>query len=107
MLNETTFKLRLLYNKGNDLKCKGVYMQIAIDVEDASVAQKILQYLQTLKKDVKVHTLDTEKYLASKQFGQDQKKLHKTLENIQNNPTSLMTLDDSFWDDMDRVIESA
>ena len=82
-------------------------MQIAIDVEDATVAQKILQYLQTFKKDVKVHTLDTTKYLSSKQFKQDQKKLHKTLENIKSGSTQLTALDDSFWDDMDKVIESA
>ena len=82
-------------------------MQIAIDVEDATVAQKILQYLQTFKKDVKVHTLDTTKYLSSKQFEQDQNKLHKTLENIKSGSTQLTALDDSFWDDMDKVIESA
>ncbi len=29
-------------------------MQIAIDVEDATVAQKILHYLHTFKKDVTV-----------------------------------------------------
>ena len=81
-------------------------MQIAIDVEDATVAQKILQYLQSFKNDVKVHTLDTAN-LSSKQFEQDQNKLQKTLENIKSGDTQLAVLDDSFWDDMDKVIESA
>ena len=82
-------------------------MQIAIDVEDATVAQKILHYLHTFKKDVTVHTLDPEKYLNSQQFEQDQNRLHKTLENIKRGSTQLTSLDDSFWDDMDKVIESA
>ena len=86
-------------------------MQIAIDVEDSAVAHKILDYLKKFKEKVNVQTLDSSgelnTYLKSEQFRKDRDSLHDTLDNIKSGKTPLSKIDDTFWDDMDKVIDSA
>ncbi len=85
-------------------------MQIAIDVKDVAVADKILSYLKSFKQDVSVNTMDdmpTDAYLNSKQFLKDKVSLENTLQNITSKKTTLSDVDDNFWDDMDKVIVGA
>ena len=86
-------------------------MQIAINVNDTTVASQILAYLKNFKKeDVFVETLEDatfETYLKSTQFIKDRDRLHKTLADVTSERATLSLADDKFWDDMDKVIESA
>jgi len=85
-------------------------MQIAINVNDGTVANQILAYLKNFKEDVFVETLEDavfETYLRSTQFIKDRDRLHKTLADVTSEQTTLSLVDDKFWDDMDKVIESA
>ena len=86
-------------------------MQIAINVNDATVASKILAYLKKFKQeDVVFETLDDtsfETYLKSQQFQKDRDSLHQTLADVTSGKSKLSTVDASFWSEMDKVIESA
>lgn len=85
-------------------------MQIAINVNDKTVASQILAYLKNFKEDVFVETLEDaafETYLRSTQFIKDRDRLHKTLADVRSEQTTLSLVDDKFWDDMEKVIESA
>jgi len=85
-------------------------MQIAIDVKDVAIADKILSYLKSFKQDISVDTVDdmpTNTYLNSKQFLKDKVSLENTLQNITSKKTTLNEVDDTFWDDMDKVIAGA
>jgi len=84
-------------------------MQIAINVNDSSVANQILAYLQNFKEKVLVETLEDatfESYLKSIQFIKDKERLHKTVADISSEQATLSLVDDTFWDEMDSIIES-
>ncbi|MFA6136998.1 MAG: hypothetical protein WC667_02815 [Sulfurimonas sp.] len=86
-------------------------MQIAINVNDSTIAEKILDYLKSFKKDVTIETYndaDTLKsYMNTQQFQEERDSLHETLSNIKSEKTTLREVDDNFWNDMDKVIVSA
>jgi len=86
-------------------------MQIAINVNDATVASKILAYLKKFKQEeVIFETLEDsslEMYLQSQQFQKDRDTLHRTLTEVTSGKSKLATLDAKFWSEMDKVIESA
>ena len=86
-------------------------MQIAINVNDATVASKILAYLKKFKQEeVVFETLEDtslEMYLQSQQFQKDRDSLHQTLVDVTSGKSKLSTVDASFWSEMDKVIESA
>ena len=87
------------------------FMQIAININDSTVASKILDYLKSFKQEqVQIETsedLAFDSYLKSKEFQQDRKSLHQTLNQLNSDETSLSEVDAKFWSDMDKAIESA
>lgn len=85
-------------------------MQIAIDVNDTTIADKILDYLKSFKKDVKIETYDEDSllksYQNSKQFTKDRELLHSRLDEYKNNHSSFTEITDNFWLDTEkRLIE--
>ena len=86
-------------------------MQIAINVDDTTIADKILDYLKGFKQNITIETLNNKEvsdtYLNSQQYVKDKISLETTLENITSQKTTLSKIDNKFWDDMDKVIESA
>jgi len=92
-------------SKGNS------FMQIAININDTTVASKILDYLKSFKQgQVQIETsedLAFDSYLKSKEYQQDRKSLHQTLSQLNSNENLLSEVDAKFWSDMDKAIESA
>jgi hypothetical protein len=86
-------------------------MHIAINVNDATVANKILTYLKKFKKEeVVFETLEDaslKTYLESERFQKDRESLHQTLADVTSGKSKLLTIDAHFWNEMDNVIESA
>ena len=86
-------------------------MQIAININDTTVASKILDYLKSFKQgQVQIETsedLAFDSYLKSKEYQQDRKSLHQTLSQLNSNENLLSEVDAKFWSDMDKAIESA
>lgn len=77
-------------------------MHIAIDVNDASVANKILDFLNGFKGEVKI--------TASKEdekFFSDRESLQNIYKNVTASQHNVKEIDDSFWDAMDKVIRNA
>lgn len=85
-------------------------MQIAINVNDAAVASKILAYLKKFKQEeVVFQTLEDpslETYMQSEQFQKDKESLHQTLADVTSGKSELLPIDASFWSKIDKVIES-
>ena len=86
-------------------------MQIAINVNDSTIAEKILDYLKSFKKDVTIETYNDadalKSYMNTQKFQDNRNSLHETLSNIKSRKTTLHEVDDNFWNDMDKVIASA
>lgn len=86
-------------------------MQIAINVNDATVASKILAYLKSFKQEeVFFETLEDssfETYVQSEQFQKDKESLQQTLADVTSGKSKLSPIDASFWNKIDKVIESA
>jgi len=86
-------------------------MQIAINVHDTTIANKILAYLKKFKdNEVVIETLEDSSfsnYQQSEQFQKDRDSLHQTLQEVISEPSTLLEVDAKFWSDMDKVIESA
>jgi len=86
-------------------------MQIAINVNDATVASKILAYLKKFnQEEVTFETLEgasLDIYQQSQQFQKDRDALQQTLEDIISGKAKLSTVDDKFWNKMDEVITNA
>jgi sugar-specific transcriptional regulator TrmB len=77
-------------------------MHIAIDVNDSSVANKILEFLNGFKKEVTITTSkDDEAFLKNRES------LQKIYKNITSSSQTLQSVDDEFWDEMDSVIKNA
>ena len=86
-------------------------MQIAINVNNLTTANKIFAYLKKFKpEEVVIETFEDssfDNYLQSDQFNKDKDSLHKTLRDVTSKKTKLLEVDTKFWSDMDKVIESA
>lgn len=86
-------------------------MQIAINVNDATVASKILTYLKKFnQEEVTFEMLEDASldiYQHTQQFQKDRDALHQTLEDIISGKAKLSTVDDKFWNKMDEVIANA
>lgn len=77
-------------------------MHIAIDVNDASVAEKILQFLQGFKNEVVITQQEsTTSYLEQKES------LHKIYNETKKPDFQSHELNQEFWDEMDAVIKNA
>jgi len=77
-------------------------MHIAIDVNDNSVANKILDFLNDFKKEISITTSkDDEIFLKNRES------LQKIYKNITSSKQTLQKVDDDFWDEMDSVIKNA
>lgn len=77
-------------------------MQIAIDVNDNSIANKILDFLNDFKKEISITTSkDDETFLKNRES------LQKIYKNITSSEQTLQKIDDDFWDEMDSVIKNA
>jgi len=77
-------------------------MHIAIDVNDTSIANTILDFLNGFKSEVRV--------TASKEdenFFSDRESLQNIYKNITSSTQTLKEVDDSFWNEMDSVIKNA
>lgn len=81
-------------------------MQIAINVNDTTIATQILNYLQQFKKSVDVQTLSDD-YLYSKQFQKDKQHLHKAYSQIKSNPSTLKAVDARYWESLYEMIRSS
>ncbi|MGE0737924.1 hypothetical protein [Sulfurimonas sp.] len=76
-------------------------MQIAIDVNDSSVASKILDFLNNFKQEIRITTSrDDATFLKNRES------LQKTYNDITTSKESLQNVDDAFWDEMDSVIQN-
>ncbi len=85
-------------------------MQISINVPDENIASKILTYLKEFKREeVAIETVENsfDAYQRSEKFKQDRSALNKTLKDIKSKKISLTKIDKNFWNNMDKVIESA
>lgn len=85
-------------------------MQISINVEDSSIANQILKFLQTFNQKIQIETIASENksfdsYKNSQQFIKDKNELHQIFNDIESNKSPTYSVDDEFWDEMDRVIE--
>lgn len=77
-------------------------MQIAINVNDASIANKILDFLSNFKKDVDITTFkDDEAFIKNRES------LQKIYSDVTLQNQTLEKIDDNFWDEMDNVIKNA
>ncbi|MFA5455225.1 MAG: hypothetical protein WC272_07890 [Sulfurimonas sp.] len=77
-------------------------MQIAINVNDASIANKILDFLSNFKKDVDITTFrDDETFIKNRES------LQKIYSDVASKSKNLEKIDDNFWDEMDNVIKNA
>ncbi len=77
-------------------------MQIAINVNDSSIANKILDFLNDFKKEISITTSkDDEAFLKNRES------LHNIYKNITSSEQTLQKIDDDFWDEMDSVIKNA
>ena len=77
-------------------------MHIAIDVNDPSVAQKILHYLKSFKNEIAVDAFENDE-----EFEKNKQSLHTIYNSIKNSPENLHALDNDFWDEMDSAIKNA
>ena len=85
-------------------------MQISISVPDENIASKILAYLKEFKREeVAIETVENsfDAYQRSEKFKQDRSALNKTLKDIKSKKSALTKIDKNFWNNMDKVIESA
>ena len=84
-------------------------MHIAINVNDATTASKILAYLKKFKKeDVVFEALEDTSWVAytrSEQFNKDRDSLHQTLADVTSGDSRLSPVDAAFWSEMDKVVE--
>ena len=77
-------------------------MQIAINVNDASIANKILDFLSNFKKDVDITTFkDDETFIKNRES------LQKIYSDAASKSKNLEKIDDNFWNEMDNVIKNA
>lgn len=77
-------------------------MQIAINVNDASIANKILDFLSNFKKDVDITTFkDDETFIKNRES------LQKIYSDVASKSKNLEKIDDNFWNEMDNVIKNA
>jgi sugar-specific transcriptional regulator TrmB len=77
-------------------------MHIAIDVNDSSIANKILDFLNDFKKEVTIST-----YKDDETFLKNRDSLQKIYKDINESNQTLQGIDDEFWDEMDSVIKNA
>ncbi|MGD9719044.1 MAG: hypothetical protein AB7U24_07390 [Sulfurimonadaceae bacterium] len=77
-------------------------MHIAIDVNDATVAEKILQFLQNFKNEVVVTQEEN-----SPSYLKQRESLHKIYKETKSSDFEAQELNQEFWDDMDAVIKNA
>lgn len=87
-------------------------MQIAINADDAIIANQILNYLQSFGKKIQIVTntnnnSDFKSYVKSQQFINDRDELHQIFDDIKLNKVSTTAIDEIFWSNMDKVIERA
>ena len=86
-------------------------MQIAINVDDKNIAKQILDLLKTFKNDIKIETsnddISIEDYQKSELFQKDKAELNQIFYDVQSNKSSLSPVDDTFWDNMDKLIQRA
>jgi hypothetical protein len=86
-------------------------MQIAINVDDKNIAKQILDLLKTFKNDIKIETsnddFSIEDYQKSELFQKDKTELNQIFYDVQSNKSSLSPVDDTFWDNMDKLIQRA
>jgi len=83
-------------------------MQIAINVNDNTIATQILQFLERFNQNIEIKTdVSSNTYLTSQQFKDDKNELDQVLKSIKSSASSTTPIDSKFWDDMERVIESA
>lgn len=77
-------------------------MQIAIDVNDNDIATKILSFLSSFKKEIKVTTS-----VDDINFSKNRESLHKIHSEVLESRETLCELDESFWNEMDSIIKNA
>ncbi|GEM_PF-2919571 len=77
-------------------------MHIAIDVNDTSIANTILDFLNRFKGEVKITTSKEDE-----KFYSDRESLQNIYKNITSSEQNVKTVDDSFWNEMDSVIRNA
>ncbi len=77
-------------------------MQIAIDVNDNDIATKILSFLSSFKKEIKVTTS-----IDDINFSKNRESLHKIHSKVIESRDNLCELDANFWDEMGSIIKNA
>ncbi|PNV82692.1 MAG: hypothetical protein C0627_09195 [Sulfurimonas sp.] len=77
-------------------------MHIAIDVNDTSIANKILDFLKNFNQEIDIRTSKDDA-----DFIKNRDSLHKIYKEVTAPNHNLQKLDDTFWDDMDNVIKNA